>query len=164
VIVILRKAPHGPFRMAGYQGADRRIFSPNLELGCRASTPADPPMEIDLTPALERYVHDKVESGEYRSAEDVIQTALGLLHREQQTAELRDAIEEGIADFEGGRSEPMDEVFAELRAERAARLDALRRELDPATAEFERGESIPGPIAIEQAKAEFRRLTGREAD
>jgi antitoxin ParD1/3/4 len=121
-------------------------------------------MEIDLTPELERYVQDKVESGEYCSAEDVIQTALSLLHREQQTASVREAIEEGIADFEAGRSAPMDEVFAELRAERAARLKALRRELDPAIAEFERGESIPGPIAMEQAKAEFRRLTGREDD
>ena len=42
-----------------------------------------------------------------------------------------------------------------------ARLDALRADIDVAIAEVERGEEIPGPLAVKQVKAEFRRLTGR---
>jgi antitoxin ParD1/3/4 len=61
-------------------------------------------MQIDLTPELERYVREKVASGEYRSADEVIADALNLLDREQQMAELREAIEEGIAEFEAGRN------------------------------------------------------------
>lgn len=44
----------------------------------------------------------------------------------------------------------------------ADRIEALRRALDPAIAEFERGEIIPGPLAVEQAAAEFRELMGSE--
>lgn len=44
-----------------------------------------------------------------------------------------------------------------------ARLEALRAQLDPALDEYERGESIPGPVAVAQAHAEFRRLTERSA-
>lgn len=44
-----------------------------------------------------------------------------------------------------------------------ARLEALRAKLDPAIAEYERGEIIPGPLAVEQARAELRRLTETEA-
>lgn len=47
--------------------------------------------------------------------------------------------------------------------EHEARLKALRARVDPAIDEFERGESIPGPLAVEQAKAEFRRLAGRDS-
>jgi len=86
-------------------------------------------MNVSLTPELERLVESKVESGEYKSASEVVRHALRLLSREDQ--------------------------------EHEARLAALRGELDPAITEYERGEFIPGPQAFEQAKAEFRRLTGR---
>lgn len=86
-------------------------------------------MNVSLTPELERLVERKVESGEYKSASEVVRHALRLLSRDDR--------------------------------EHEAKLEALRAQLDPAIAEFERGESIPGPLAVEQAKAEFRRLTGR---
>jgi antitoxin ParD1/3/4 len=82
-------------------------------------------MEITLTPDLERFIAEKVESGEYESAEDVMRAALQLLSEEDEEHE------------------------------------ALRALLDPAIEEFERGELVPGPEAVEQATAEFRRLTGR---
>ena len=42
-----------------------------------------------------------------------------------------------------------------------SQLEAPRREVDIALEEIQRGEAIEGPLAIEKAKAEFRRLTGR---
>lgn len=47
--------------------------------------------------------------------------------------------------------------------EHTARLEALRAQLDPAIAEYERGEVIPGPAAVAQAQAEFRRRAGGAA-
>ncbi|HYW14357.1 MAG TPA: type II toxin-antitoxin system ParD family antitoxin [Longimicrobium sp.] len=86
-------------------------------------------MNVSLTPELERLVERKVESGDYKSASEVVRHALRLLSREDR--------------------------------EHQARLEVLRAQLDPAIAEYERGEFIPGPLAVEQARAEFRRLTGR---
>ena len=86
-------------------------------------------MNVSLTPELERLVESKVDSGEYKSASEVVRHALRLLSREDQ--------------------------------EHQAKLMALRSEIDVGIAEIERGEAIPGPIAVEQARAEFRRLTGR---
>lgn len=86
-------------------------------------------MPLSLNPELERLIEEKVESGEYDSADDVVSDAMRLLSQ-------RD-VEEG------------------------AKLDALRAGIDAAIAEVERGEAIPGALAMEQAKAEFRRLTGR---
>lgn len=49
-------------------------------------------------------------------------------------------------------------LLSRERQEYMARLEALRAQLDPAIAEYERGEIIPGPTAVAQAEAEFRRL------
>jgi len=86
-------------------------------------------MNVSLTPELERLVEEKVESGEYKSASEVVRHALRLLSRDDQ--------------------------------EHQAKLSALRSAIDAGIAEIERGEAIPGPIAVEQARSEFRRLTGR---
>ena len=80
-------------------------------------------MNVSLTPELERLVEAKVQSGEYRSASEVVRHALRLLSREEREHEarleaLRAEIQLGIDDFEKGRHEPKDDVFAELRAER----------------------------------------------
>lgn len=88
-------------------------------------------MNVSLTPELERLVEQKVHSGEYKSASEVIRHGLRLVAREDEAYE--------------------------------ARLEALRAKLDPAIAEYERGEIIPGPLAVEQARAEIRRLAGRAA-
>jgi antitoxin ParD1/3/4 len=80
-------------------------------------------MNVSLTPELERLVERKVESGEYKSASEVVRQALRLLAREEEEYKarlgaLRAEIQLGIDDFDNGRHAPMDEVFAELRAER----------------------------------------------
>jgi antitoxin ParD1/3/4 len=80
-------------------------------------------MNVSLTPELERLVEQKVGSGEYKSASEVVRHALRLLSREDQEYQarldaLRAEIQFGIDDFDQGRHAPKDEVFAELRAER----------------------------------------------
>ena len=80
-------------------------------------------MNVSLTSELERLVEQKVESGEYKSASEVVRHALRLLAREDQEYQarleaLRAEIQLGDDDFANGRHAPMDEVFAELRAER----------------------------------------------
>ena len=80
-------------------------------------------MNVSLTPELERLVERQVESGEFKSASEVVRHALRLLAREEQEHQarleaLRSEIQFGIDDFDNGRHAPKDEVFAELRAER----------------------------------------------
>jgi len=63
-------------------------------------------MNVSLTPELEKFVTDKVASGRYTSASEVVREALRLLEREQKSRE---------------------EQIAEFNRELKARLDALER-------------------------------------
>lgn len=63
-------------------------------------------MNVSLTPELEKFVTDKVASGRYTSASEVIREALRLLEREEKS-----------------RKEQLDEFNRELQA----RLDGLDR-------------------------------------
>ena len=61
-----------------------------------------PTRKVDLTDELDRFVAEKVESGRYESASDVVRAALRTLEREEQMyqakmAALRAAIDEGDA-------------------------------------------------------------------
>jgi antitoxin ParD1/3/4 len=53
------------------------------------------------------------------------------------------------------------DALSQLTAEDEAKLSSLRADIDIGIAELDRGEGIPGALAVKQAKAEFRRLTGR---
>lgn len=80
-------------------------------------------MNVSLTPELERLVAEKVESGEYMSASEVVRHALRLLSREDEEHQarleaLRAEIQLGIDDLDAGRHSSKEEVFARLRAER----------------------------------------------
>lgn len=83
-------------------------------------------MPLPLSPELERRITQKIESGEYDSAEDVVSDAMDALSRlteeEEQYAirleALRGEIQKGIDDLDNGRHSPIDEVFARLRARR----------------------------------------------
>lgn len=86
-------------------------------------------MPISLSPELERQIEERVESGEYDSADEVVRHALRALSAEEE--------------------------------EYQNKLSALRSAVDIGIAEIERGEAIPGPIAAQQIKDEFRRMTGR---
>ena len=61
-------------------------------------------MNVSLTPELEKLVQDKVASGLYQTASEVIREGLRLLKErdERQQATLREAIQEGLTQLERG--------------------------------------------------------------
>ncbi len=74
-------------------------------------------MQIVLTPEMERLIDDKVRSGDYSSASEVVEAALRLLQQEEEDLEeLRREVQLGI---ESGKREPLipgNEVAARMRA------------------------------------------------
>jgi antitoxin ParD1/3/4 len=69
-------------------------------------------MAISLTPELEHIVHQKLATGRYKSAEDVLSAALRALNEEEETIA---AISEGWEDVVAGRVEPWELADAEFR-------------------------------------------------
>jgi antitoxin ParD1/3/4 len=90
-------------------------------------------MNVSLTPELERMVQEKVESGRYTSASEVVREALRLMEtRDQRMAEREEALEEfqamldgRIAEADAGGWIDGEEAFARLRAKSAARRKKL---------------------------------------
>ncbi len=77
-------------------------------------------MNVSLTPALEQFVQEKVASGRYNSASEVVREALRLLgdHEELRRIKLealRKDIAVGIEQLDRGESIDGDEVFERLR-------------------------------------------------
>lgn len=77
-------------------------------------------MTVTLTPELERFVREEVESGEYASNSEVMRAALRAWREQRETKERRlkaldDAIARGIADADAGRVMPLDEAMTRLR-------------------------------------------------
>jgi antitoxin ParD1/3/4 len=74
-----------------------------------------PTRNVNLTRELDRFVHDKIESGRYENASEVVRAALRSLERDEEEYEarlatLRVAIDEGDASgFAKG------DVFARVR-------------------------------------------------
>ena len=72
-------------------------------------------MNVSLTPELEIWVENLVNSGMYQSSSEVMRTALRLLHK-QETApderlkQLLAAIDRGIADVDAGRKTSLKDV------------------------------------------------------
>ncbi len=65
-------------------------------------------MKVELTPALEEMVRQKVDSGLYLDEGEVVRDALRLLGKqdridERKLEELRESIQLGIDDYEAGR-------------------------------------------------------------
>ncbi len=65
-------------------------------------------MHVSLTPTLEKMIQEKVDSGLYNSASEVIREALRILYEREQyqqrrIAELRKEIQIGLDDVEAGR-------------------------------------------------------------
>jgi antitoxin ParD1/3/4 len=85
-------------------------------------------MNVSLTPALERLVQQKVETGRYNSASEVVREALRLMEeRDQMQAlhkdEIRRKIAAGMASLRAGRSGDGEAFFDRLEGE----LDAGER-------------------------------------
>ena len=77
-------------------------------------------MNISLTPELERFVHDKVKSGMYTSASEVVRESLRLLHthddlQAQRLNQLNQAIDVGLRQLSGGEKIPAKESYARLK-------------------------------------------------
>ena len=82
-------------------------------------------MHVSLTPKLEDIVREKVDSGLYNNASEVIREALRLMHefdavQQLKLQRLREALAEGDADLAAGRSvtissdDELSELFARL--------------------------------------------------
>ena len=77
-------------------------------------------MNISLTPELERLVDEKVKSGRYASASEVIREGLRLLEereelKQHRLAEVRRKIDRGIEQLDRGLGIPGPEARARLR-------------------------------------------------
>ena len=87
-------------------------------------------MNVSLTPELEQFVNQKVESGKYQTASEVIRDGLRLLlEREElhqkKLEELRREIAIGIEEADQGKVAPLiaKETLARVRKKRQARKD-----------------------------------------
>jgi antitoxin ParD1/3/4 len=77
-------------------------------------------MNVSLTPKLEKYIKNKVETGRYTSASEVVREALRLLEQKEQEREkalkdFRAKLDQGIAEAESGDLADGEEVFARIR-------------------------------------------------
>lgn len=79
-------------------------------------------MNINLTPELEKLVQNKVKSGRYNSASEVVREALRVMEqrdevRKLRIQELRKRINAGLASLERGDGVDGEEFFRALERE-----------------------------------------------
>lgn len=77
-------------------------------------------MNISLTPELEAYVQDKVSSGFYTSASEVVRESLRLMHtyddlQKQRIDQLNSAVEEGLLQLKRGEKTSAQESYQRLK-------------------------------------------------
>lgn len=77
-------------------------------------------MNISLTPELEKFVQNKVTSGMYTSASEVIRESLRLLHthddlKAQKITQLNQAIELGLQELSVGKKIPAEASYQRLK-------------------------------------------------
>lgn len=89
--------------------------------------PSEKTMNISLTPELEKYVQEKVNSGLYTSASEVIRESLRLLHHYEnnqtnQIYQLNQAIALGLSELSSGNKIASKDSY-----------DALKSKLDKIT-------------------------------
>lgn len=78
-------------------------------------------MNVSLTPQLEKFIQNKVESGRYTSASEVIREALRAFEQKEEyeraLKDFRAKLDQGLADAKAGRTVDGEEVFARIREE-----------------------------------------------
>ncbi|MGV0024769.1 type II toxin-antitoxin system ParD family antitoxin [Phormidesmis priestleyi] len=77
-------------------------------------------MNITLKPEQERFIQQKLQSGQYQSVDVVIIAALRLLEErdktyEQWVIETRKKVEVGLAELERGEGIPLEEVMSRFQ-------------------------------------------------
>jgi len=77
-------------------------------------------MNVSLTPELEKLINDRVSTGMYQTASEVVREALRLLKErdevhKQRFQELQREIEVGLDQLRRGQRLPGDQVFEDLR-------------------------------------------------
>ncbi len=95
-------------------------------------------MNVSLTPELEAFVHDKVASGRYTSASEVVRESLRLLEerewlRERRIDDLRKEIQIGIDEIQSGNyielnnDDELKEFFEDIKRRGRERLNSKRK-------------------------------------
>ena len=89
-------------------------------------------MNVSLTAELEDLINEKVKSGMYQTASDVIREALRLLKERDNFEVLRREVREGFAQIERGEYEEFDEhtirnLAADIKARGIKRLAEKRK-------------------------------------
>jgi antitoxin ParD1/3/4 len=77
-------------------------------------------MDVSLTPELEQFIHNQVESGKYSSAADVILAGIQLLEERERIyqgrfEELRQEVLIGVEELDRGEVVDGEVVFQQLR-------------------------------------------------
>jgi len=89
-------------------------------------------MNVNLTPELERLVSQKVQSGLYNSASEVVREALRLMQehdelRRIRTAELRNEVKRGLEQSRSGESTPLDIATIKVEGRKRRTAKASRK-------------------------------------
>lgn len=76
-------------------------------------------MNVSLTPELEELIHERVRSGRYTSASEVVREALRLLAdrdelRQLRLKEIRATVAAGVKSLDRGETLAGDKVFDEI--------------------------------------------------
>ena len=75
-------------------------------------------MNVSLTPELEQLVQNKVQTGRYNSASEVVREALRLMEeRDQIKADVRKKIAAGVESLRQGKGIDGEAFFAKMEAE-----------------------------------------------
>lgn len=90
-------------------------------------------MNVSLTPELEKFVQEKVESGRYTSASEVVREALRLMEkrdqrlveREQALAAFQAELDRRIAELDRGEGIAVEDAYDKLRAHMEQRKKKL---------------------------------------
>jgi antitoxin ParD1/3/4 len=89
-------------------------------------------VNVSLTPELERLINDKVETGSYQTASEVVREALRLLkHRDEGLVQLRSDIQAGLDQTSRGTYTEHDraslsKLATRVKARGRKRLAALK--------------------------------------